>query len=169
LRILNNIFIFCLTSGEQRVRRAAPGINYGQSQIAFHAYLTNYARNLGLHQVVPFDGVLLNAGNAFDPVMYTFICPVDGVYVFQSALLAEHQDMVQIAIVLDGTKGAIMYAGTGQGYDQGFNSLVTLCKRGQHVCVHNEHPDEHTVFLVNYTTFSGFLLWEVESTPIVVG
>jgi len=157
-------------SGEQRVRRA-PGINYGQSQIAFHAYLTDHARGLGIHQVVPFDGVRLNAGDAFDPVMHTFICPLDGVYVFQSALLAEHQDMVQTAIVLDGTKGAIMYAagaGTGHGYDQGFNSLVTLCKRGQHVWVHNEHRDGPTVFPANYTTFSGFLLWEVESTPIVV-
>ena len=158
-------------SGEQRVRRAAQGINYGQSQIAFHAFLTDHARNLGLHQVVPFDGVRLNAGNAFDSVMHTFICPVDGVYVFQSALMAEPRDMIQTAIVLDGAEGARMYAagaGTGHGYDQGFNSLVTLCKHGQHVWVHTVHQDGHTVFPANYTTFSGFLLWEVESSSAVV-
>jgi len=172
LRILNYIFIFCLTSGEQRVKRAAPNANYGPSQIAFHAYLTDHARNLGLHQVVPFDGVLLNAGNAFDPVMHTFICPVEGVYVFQSALMAENRDMAETAIVLDGAESARIYAsgaGTDYGFDQGFNSLVTLCKRGQHVWVHAIHPNGHTVYPYNYSTFSGFLLWEVEVMPPVVG
>jgi len=53
-------------------------------------------RGLGHQQVVPFDTVRLNAGNAFDPTTHIFICPVDGVYVFQSALMAEQRDMIQV-------------------------------------------------------------------------
>jgi len=158
--------------------RRADIVNYGQSQIAFASHLSSHAKGLGVHQVVPFDNVTLNAGNAFDPVTHVFLCPVTGVYVFQSSLMAEQHDMIQTAIVIDGANGAKLYAsgadsaraGSGLGYDQGFNSLVTLCKQGQHVWVRNHHANGHAVYPAHFSTFSGFMLYEVEtSVPTIVG
>jgi len=154
----------CFISEKAKVRRT-PTINYGQSQIAFSANMSSHAQGLGFRQVVPFNTVRLNAGNAFDPITHVFICPVDGVYVFQSALMAYPHDMVQTSIVLDGTEGANIYAAganSGHGYDQGFNSLVTLCQRGQHVWVEIINQAAHQV-LATFTSFSGFLLFEVEA------
>ena len=138
---------------------------YGPSQVAFFSYLSDHARGLGHQQVVPFDTVKLNAGNAFDPTTHTFICPTDGVYVFQSALMAEFSDMVQTQIVVDGAAIADMYAGgSPTTFDQGFNSLVTLCRRGQRVWVRNLHDRGHNIYPFFYTTFSGYLLFEIEAT-----
>jgi len=96
--------------------------------------------------------------------MHTFICPVDGIYVFQSAFMAESRDVIETAIVLEGAESARIYAAgeSDHGYDQGFNALVTLCKHGHHVWVHTAHPNSRAVYPGNFSTFSGFLLWEVE-------
>lgn len=44
--------------GERRI------VPQGQaSQVAFHAHLSNNVQNLGIHQAIHFDKVLLNEGN----------------------------------------------------------------------------------------------------------
>ena len=73
---------------------------------------------------------------------------------------------LQSQIVVDAVDNVDIYAGgsdTGHGFDQGFNSLVTVCRRGQHVWVRNLHDNGHTIYPGTYTTFSGFLLYEIEA------
>ncbi|XP_052804671.1 uncharacterized protein LOC128234460 [Mya arenaria] len=89
---------------EHDTDRAARQIVYTPSQVAFHAYLTVHPTGLALHDVIPFDMTKLNAGNAFDPSTHVFTCPFNGIYVFQSALMSEPNDMVQTEIVIDGAE-----------------------------------------------------------------
>ncbi|XP_060589559.1 uncharacterized protein LOC132744793 [Ruditapes philippinarum] len=62
---------------------------------AFSAFLSDHVSGLGKEQTIPFDDVLLNEGNAYDPVLHAFICPVNGIYMFQSAVMCNHNQYMQ--------------------------------------------------------------------------
>ncbi|XP_052803185.1 complement C1q-like protein 2 [Mya arenaria] len=150
---------------EHDTDRAARQIVYSPSQVAFHAYLSAHPTGLAHHDVIPFDMTKLNAGNAFDPSTHVFTCPFNGIYVFQSALMSEAHDMVQTEIVIDGADEVSMYAAgstNSHGFDQGFNALVNTCRKGQRVWVRNYHINGHGMYSMEYSSFSGFLLYEVE-------
>jgi hypothetical protein len=100
---------------------------------AFSAFLSDHVSGLGKEQTIPFDEVLLNEGNAYDPVLHAFICPVNGIYMFQSVVMCNLNQYMQTEIVTDGTTLTRMYSSgaTGSdGYDQGFNSAIVRCNQG---------------------------------------
>ncbi|XP_045175388.2 uncharacterized protein LOC123536339 [Mercenaria mercenaria] len=137
----------------------------GNNRIAFTAYLSNYASELGREHTIPFDQVLLNEGQAFDTVFHAFICPVNGIYMFQSAAMSMYHEMIQTEIVKDGVALVIMYASGstgGHGYDQGFNSAIIQCNQSERVWVRVHSHDGTAIYgYLKYTTFSGYLLWEI--------
>ena len=49
------------------------------NKMALTAYLSANSTGLGREQTIPFDGTYINIGNAFDPILHVFICPVNGV------------------------------------------------------------------------------------------
>ncbi|XP_052799372.1 complement C1q-like protein 3 [Mya arenaria] len=136
---------------------------HGHSPVAFQAYLSQ-GTGVGLHQVIPFNVATLNVGNAFNPTTHTFTCPVNGLYVFQSALTSQNGQMAQGQIMIAGMEGPNIYAAgasNGHGFDQGFNSLVTVCRKGDTVWVRNYHDQSRDMFTLKYTSFSGYLLEQV--------
>jgi hypothetical protein len=56
--------------------------------VAFFAYLTYQANNLGAFQNIVFDNVVTNIGNAYNWNHGLFIAPVNGTYVFSFTLMA---------------------------------------------------------------------------------
>nr|XP_011414239.2 complement C1q-like protein 4 [Crassostrea gigas] len=73
----------CSTSEDDSITREGRAIPEGrQSQIAFHVRLTHNIVNLGIHQSIEFDKVLLNDGNGYSIYSGHFVAPVSGLYVF---------------------------------------------------------------------------------------
>ncbi|XP_053391019.1 uncharacterized protein LOC123545365 [Mercenaria mercenaria] len=137
-------------------------INVNNTHVAFNSYLSNGATGLGKEQAIPFDMTPLNEGNRFDNGFYTFLCPVNGIYVFQSAVMV-NVSHVETEIVKDRIPIARMYAGVNnQGgishFDQGFNSGIVNCNHNERVWVRTGNQSSSTVDHRKTTTFSGFLL-----------
>lgn len=147
-------------------------INGGPS-VAFTAYLSGHASNLGHQHTIPFDSVILNEGQAFNPNTHEFTCPVTGVYTFQTALMSQANTISITEIVKEGVQLVHAHAearAAGTYFDQGFNSVVTKCNKGESVWVRNFKHFGTDVYSERYTTFTGFLLWETEEVnPGVVG
>ncbi|XP_053408949.1 uncharacterized protein LOC128559905 [Mercenaria mercenaria] len=137
-----------------------------QQRIAFSAHLSHDLSGLGTSQTIPFDIITLNEGQAFDSILHTFICPLSGIYVFQSAILSANHDWMQTEIVKDG-HGLVNVVAHGSnvehGHDQGFNSVITACNKGERVWVRKRAFFGGTNLTGNrYTSFSGYLLWSTQ-------
>ncbi|XP_045202210.2 caprin-2-like [Mercenaria mercenaria] len=143
------------------IRRQIGG-GYG---VAFTAYMSKHASGLGHQDTIPFDSLILNEGQGFNTNSHTFTCPVSGVYTFQTALLSQLRTIAITEIVKEGVSLVQAHAepGSTDGYDQGFNSVVTTCNKGENVWVRNYKHFGTAVYSARYTTFTGFLLWEVEN------
>ncbi|XP_053383684.1 uncharacterized protein LOC128549925 [Mercenaria mercenaria] len=137
----------------------------GSHRVAFSSHLSAKATELGKEHPIPFDQVLLNEGQAFDTVLHAFICPVDGIYMFQSSLLCDYGAHIETEIVKDGSVLARIYAagdnGLPHGWDQGFNSATVQCNKGERVWVRVRLHNGNTVYPEQFSTFSGFLIWEI--------
>ena len=103
---------------------------------------------------------MLNEGQAYDTVTHVFICPVNGIYLFQSALMSNYNEEIQTEMVKDGTPIARLYAKGTSAHDQGFNSATIQCKQGEHVWVRVKEHHGTTVYNGLYSSFSGHILWE---------
>ncbi|XP_053391039.1 uncharacterized protein LOC123545079 [Mercenaria mercenaria] len=145
-------------------RLLGPAISH---RVAFSAYLSPSVQaisELGREHTIPFDKVLLNEGQAFDTVLHAFICPVNGIYMFQSALMSDQNQLIQTELVKDGTPLVRMYAAGSdgsRGYDQGFNSANIKCNNGERVWVRIHAHFGTSVFAWQYSSFSGHILWEI--------
>lgn len=143
--------------------------------MAFTAFLSAHASNLGHETIIPFDSVITNEGNAFNTVTHMFTCPITGMYAFQTALLSQINGFAITEIVKQGTRLVQAHTEGGKpgttasGYDQGFNSVVTLCQKGEQVWVRNFQHYSDAIYGDRYTTFTGYILWETEAGPVVVG
>ncbi|XP_060591373.1 uncharacterized protein LOC132746284 [Ruditapes philippinarum] len=139
-------------------RLVNPAVNH---RVAFTAHLSVDATELGKEHTIPFNQVLLNEGQAYDAITDTFICPVNGIYIFQSALMSDGEKVIQTEIVKNGVPIGRMYAnGRSIGYDQGFNSATIQCNKGDHVWVRVHNHFGTTVYNDLYSSFSGHILWE---------
>ncbi|XP_045177345.1 caprin-2-like [Mercenaria mercenaria] len=134
-------------------------------QVAFSSYVSSTATELGKFHTIPFDHVLLNEGQSFDTTLHAFICPVDGIYMFQSSLLSNKADHIETEIVMDGSVLARMYASGDDrmyhGFDQGFNSATVRCNKGGRVWIRVRYHNGNVVWAEQFSTFSGYLLWEI--------
>ena len=87
-------------------------------RVAFTAHLSvDIVKELGRQHTIPFDQVLLNEGQAFDTVTHVFICPVNGIYIFQSAVMSNYNEKIQTEMVKDGTPIGRMFAQGTSSYD----------------------------------------------------
>ncbi|XP_060589620.1 uncharacterized protein LOC132744844 [Ruditapes philippinarum] len=130
-------------------------------RVAFTATLSAGATELGKQHTIPFNAVLLNEGQAYDAITNTFICPVNGIYMFQSALMSYFEEHIQTEIVINGACIGRMYAkGASTGYDQGFNSATVQCNKGDHVWVRVHYHYGTSMLNDLFSSFSGHILWE---------
>ncbi|XP_045177394.1 caprin-2-like [Mercenaria mercenaria] len=137
----------------------------GTHRVAFSSFLSSTMNNLGYQQTIPFDQVLLNEGQSFNTVSHSFICPVNGIYMFQSSLLCDQGDHTETEIVKDGSVLARQYSSGDRRitsvFGQGFNSATVRCNKGEMVWIRIRGHNGHVVHAEQFSTFSGFLLWEI--------
>jgi len=129
--------------------------------VAFTALPSSHARELGLDHTIPFNKTILNHCGAFDTTASVFTCPVDGIYAFMTAVIADiHQNTVT-EIVLNGAPLVQAYSGASSvhGFDQGFNTVLTECRAGDRVWVKMHGNQGSTVLGYGWSSFSGFLVY----------
>lgn len=141
---------------EQRNRRA-----YNWIPVAFDATIAeHHIEHIGMNQIVVFDLVIENIGNAYNRHTGTFVAPVDGIYVFSAALTSPSDKSFLTRFVKNGGGFSAMYA---SGFESGgsqttSNTVVHQLRQDDVVCIVHEGVDK-MILGYGLSTFSGFLLY----------
>ncbi|KAL4239166.1 hypothetical protein ACF0H5_003868 [Mactra antiquata] len=142
-----------------------------EEEIAFYATHTQHdILHLGANQVLTFDNIVTNIGNAYSNYSGVFVAPVQGTYVFHATVMGRSVHDVthnKYAAHFD-VDGSIYSRLFGSAYDQSSQMLIIDLNPGQSVSIRNEHIDEGFIG-THYTTFSGFLLFQHDTVGVVVG
>ncbi|XP_063408914.1 uncharacterized protein LOC134692395 [Mytilus trossulus] len=115
--------------------------------VAFRAYTSKSISSLGAHQIVEYDNVPLNEGNAYDARHGHFIAPLNGVYLISFSVIAEPSKQIALDIVLNGNPIDDLFA-DGHGiniYTSHTKVFPVLLKKGDMVWVrtHPGYEGEH--------------------------
>ena len=141
----------------------------GSAQVAFSARLSNHSPSLSPNQVIVFNDVLLNVGSPYHNAYGTFVAPVPGVYFFTTSLLAYGKTSHHAKLVRDGQELAKVDFNDADGYDDSSQAVIVELDKGDIVAVQNADYTGMVYHGYNYSTFSGFLLYEYEDVSPVVG
>ncbi|XP_041349264.1 complement C1q tumor necrosis factor-related protein 3-like [Gigantopelta aegis] len=114
-------------------------------------------------QIVIFDKVYLNDGNAYIAHSGMFHAPVSGLYIFTLHVLPSSSEM-EFSIIKDGTPVAYMVS-TSSGGTESIQTVIHLHK-GQEVWI-VKHWGGDTLRGYQLTTFSGFLLRTDDDNTLV--
>jgi hypothetical protein len=93
------------------------------AKVAFYAVLT-HELSLGQHQIVEYDKVITNVGNAYDSRHGHFISPVKGVYLMSFTLMNKNGGAMDIEMVRNGVRVAHGYG----GYNMGTQVVIKINK-----------------------------------------
>eukprot|EP00105_Crassostrea_gigas_P034897 XP_019919045.1 PREDICTED: complement C1q-like protein 4 isoform X2 [Crassostrea gigas] len=150
------------TDNLSRERRIVP---QGQeSQVAFHAHLSNNVQNLGIHQAIHFDKVLLNEGNGYSVHAGEFVAPVSGLYVFAWTILSGDRTCMKYDVVKNSVVLAYYISDAYEHSDWAVSSgtAVTRMNSGDRVWIRVSDMlvCSHIVYGTGFGTssFAGYLL-----------
>ncbi|KAK3611588.1 hypothetical protein CHS0354_018104 [Potamilus streckersoni] len=103
--------------------------------VAFSAYITHFTSHLGIDQIIRYDGVLTNEGNAYNPLTGVFTCPKDGLYLLAFFTATVNDGFSWVKLVVDGiTVSNAVSNGVRVGNDdQGGNVALIRLTAGQSV------------------------------------
>ena len=112
------------------------------------------------NDVLKFDHVITNIGNAFDRESGKFVCRIPGTYMFYFNLVSEIESYIEASIKVNGITQVTAVSNhritTG---DQGSAVAILILRRGDVVAVNIDWPvEQQIVHGEGKTTFSGYLL-----------
>ena len=87
-------------------------------------------RVFGLNEIVLFERELTNYGGYYNTQTSSFICPVDGVYVFTIAISVDDTNMVVLVMRNDVELSATWANADTEPYNHATNMVVTECLVG---------------------------------------
>ena len=129
--------------------------------IAFMATATHDQHKLADTQVIVFDNVITNIGEAFVNYTSTFTAPVDGIYTFHTTILTGKGLETWGYIDVNCTPRVRYNAqGTGKIYASTTQTLIVALVKGDHVSVRNSGGDGE-LYGKHYTSFSGYLVTSI--------
>ncbi|XP_052806729.1 cerebellin-3-like [Mya arenaria] len=151
------------TGGNQRLKRQE--LPYGT--VAFYAALSRTVANLGVNQNIVFDHVILNEGNGYSGHAGDFRAPVSGIYAFSVSLQSYYGHSTHYTIMQGTTLVGKLYVdGHAAGMENSGMSFVLKLQKNEDVSVKNADLGEN-LHGDHYTSFSGFLVAEIEDSPVV--
>ena len=143
------------------------------TKVAFFARLTNSTPRLDPNQDIVFDHVVTNVGNGYHGNHGLFVAPVSGIYAISATVMsylpgpALHINHAKLV------KNGQLLARLGQhgiaNWDTSSVTILVELLKGDDVAVQNSDYYNMTFWGDNYSTFSGFLLYENVSSPNLVG
>ncbi|KAK3597951.1 hypothetical protein CHS0354_042298 [Potamilus streckersoni] len=105
-----------------------------------------------------FDRVDYNEGNAYDPNIGIFTCPVSGTYLFFTSVLSDiSSGQVQTEIVVNGLGKVRTLAFQDANHAQGSTAATLHCNAGQRVWVQGAYGSK--AYGLTFSSFTGTLLW----------
>ena len=129
------------------------------AKIAFYAVLT-HDLSLGQHQIVEYDKVITNVGNAYDSRHGHFSSPVKGVYMMSFTLMNVDGGPMDIEMVRNGVRVAYGYSDT-RGFNMGTQVAIVMLEKGDMVWVRHVPSLTEVLHGEEYNTFAGTLLFTV--------
>ena len=134
-----------------------------EDAIAFTAVMTQNRTTTTAGQPFIFDKVILNLGDAFNPITGAFVCPDDDYYDLSWTVTADHGGTSSsVDLYMDETfiKELYLTRQVPDNDDLGTsgtvtNSLIKQCVLGSEFQVRGRGPYER-VYLADYTLFSGY-------------
>ena len=142
-------------------------------KVAFFARLTNLTPHLDPNQDIVFDHVVTNVGNGYHSSHGLFVAPVSGIYVISTTLLSYLDGpgvhVNHAKLVKNGQLLARLEQSDIAGWDTSSLTIVVELLKDDDVAVQNSDYYNMTYWGDNYSTFSGFLLYENVSSPNLVG
>ena len=121
------------------------------------------------NQDIVFNDVLLNVGSAYHSGHGIFVAPVPGVYFFTMSLLALGTTPHHAKLVKDGHELARADFNDADHFDDSSQAVIVQLEKGNFVAVQNANYSGMLYAGSNYSTFSGFLLYEYEDVSPAVG
>ena len=143
------------------------------THVAFFARLSKITPQLAPNQDVVFDHVVTNVGNGYHGNHGLFVAPVSGLYVFSATVMAylpgttlqiKHAKLVKNGQLL----ARLGQHGVGV-WDSATTMIAVQLQKGDDVAVQNSDYNNVTFWGDDYSTFSGFLLYETPGSPNLVG
>lgn len=112
--------------------------------------------------VISFDEIITDIGNAFDINTGEFKCIIPGTYIFSLSLVAGIGSYLEASIRLNGVSKVTAVSGhrdPESGLDQGSTVAILVLREGDVVNVTMDWPlSPQTVLGGRRTTFAGYLL-----------
>ncbi|XP_045187629.2 cerebellin-2-like [Mercenaria mercenaria] len=169
---LNKLTNQCVTKTDfkNHRRNAFRRQSYDSTVVAFSATLNRAnIEHIGVHQNIVFSDVITNIGNGYNNHHGLFIAPVSGLYMFSTTLLSGPNVEYSAAIEINGSDVVKMFErGTDNRHGSATQTVVVQLKKGDDVAVQSLVPD-HTYWGDRYSSFSGVLLQELETSNQIVG
>ena len=117
-----------------------------------------------MNQIVLFDHVLTNMGNAYHAHSGIFTAPVNGVYVISVTIAGWKRSEDHIYVQMKQNGNSLCYVWVTQ--DQSSQTLVLRLQKNDEIYLVNLRPSD--VILGNtFSSFSGFLLYVTEGVNAV--
>ncbi|XP_071178044.1 complement C1q-like protein 4 [Mytilus edulis] len=151
---------------ERTVKKRA----FTSSQVAFYAALRHSVHAMDPHHAVVFDDVFTSTSpDVYNDVNGMFTAPVSGLYCFSWTNNVDATDYQSTELVLEGKPMAWAYADTKGDQnedDYGSSSQTILLKvdKGQHVWIRTGAQGKGTLHGEDYTSFSGFLVYQTDDS-----
>ena len=130
------------------------------ARIAFYAVLTHDV-SLGQHQIVEYDKVITNVGNAYDSRHGHFISPVKGVYLMSFTVMNNNGAEMYIEMVRNGVRVAYGYGDT-RGYNMGTQVAIVILEKGDMSWMRHAYSTTQTLHGDAFNTFAGTLLFTMQ-------
>lgn len=139
--------------------------NINDMGVAFFATLNIHSMNTSPNQDIIFENVVTNIGNAYHEAHGIFVAPKPGVYVFSTSILTQGQH-AHVKIVKNGQMLARL---DPDDWEQTSQMVVVQLKTGDDIAVKNDDIAGINFHGEQYSSFSGFLLYDYTELVPVVG
>ncbi|CAG2233470.1 C1QL [Mytilus edulis] len=128
------------------------------TEVAFHARLKPYV-TLGSSQIVVFDQVITNIGQAYNPNTGIFTAPNDGIYFFACTFLRPPTaTQLHLQMVQNSTEISRGHAATGGGSQAGSMNAVVYMHTGDVVKVRHYPGVGSEIIHDDWSFFTGYCI-----------
>ena len=132
-------------------------VNCSTSPIVFQARLATTIYPLGANQIIAYDSIVTNEGNAYDTLTGMFEATVTGLYQFMATMWSTEGQNVDFQMIYN---GAEVCAGrtTTTNQSMGICSAILQITAGGRVFVRHKGTSGNYALGGNYAEFAGHLI-----------
>ena len=135
-------------------------------RVAFSVMRTQRLGPVLQDTTITFDRVFTNQAEHFDIYTSHFICRVNGTYFFTAQIMGQNSKDTDGYIMLNNKHLVPLHGDARAGYGAGLNSVILTLKYDDHVWV---QLSKDSAVQNDFTTFSGYLLFEDWLEPTIKG